>query len=71
MGGAWPNQVCAAESRLSENTEASVRERNILLLIKFAFVVSALSGEMLVNTVDVQETRVWCGRSLVERVLSH
>lgn len=58
MGGAWSNQVCAAESRHSENTEASVRERNILLLIKFAFVASVLSGEMLVNTVDVQEARV-------------
>lgn len=69
-GGAWSNQVGAAESSHSENTEASVRERNVLLLIKFAFAVSALSGEMLVNTVDVQERRVWCGRSLVERVLS-
>lgn len=32
--------------------------KEIFCLIKFAFVVSALSGEMLVNTVDVQETRV-------------
>lgn len=33
-GGAWSNQVCAADSIHSEDTEASVRERNTVNLIK-------------------------------------
>lgn len=49
------------------SAQASVRERNVAILIKCPFAMSALSGEMLVNPVDVQETRVWRGRSLVER----